>query len=72
MVVIMCMRMMAVIVIVIVRMAVRMCVLMIVGGVIVRLMSLDPRFALTAAANRTHHATSNSLIRISSPPVTCN
>jgi hypothetical protein len=32
----------------------------------------DGRLAVAAAADRTHQSTSNSLTRISSPPVTCN
>ncbi len=33
---------------------------------------LDARFAIAASANRTHQSTSSSLIRNSSPPLTCN
>ncbi len=36
------------------------------------LMPLDGGLALTATAYRTHHSTSNSLIRNSSPPETCS
>ena len=36
------------------------------------LFTLDPGLTLTATAYRTHQLTSNSLIRISSPPVTCS
>jgi len=34
--------------------------------------TLDGGVSLAAAAYRTHHSTSSSLIFISSPPVTCN
>ncbi len=35
-------------------------------------LAFDPDLAVTAPANRAHQLTSNSLIFISSPPVTCN
>jgi hypothetical protein len=77
MVVTVIMRMgMFVVVMMVVAMGVRMTVLMVMAMpmfmFMLVLMPLDTGLALTAAANGTHHSTSNSLIRISSPPVTCS
>ena len=46
-----------------------MLVMVMVVGV---LLAFQPGLTLTASAYRTHQLTSNSLIRISSPPVTCS
>ncbi len=59
--------MMMVVMIMIVRMVMVMVVMMMMA---VRVAGLDFRFAFGAAADRAHHSTSNSLTRISSPPVT--
>jgi hypothetical protein len=61
-------RVMRVIMVVVVGVMMPVLMLMIV----IVLMTFDHGLALTAAAYRTHHSTSSSLIRISSPPVTCN
>jgi hypothetical protein len=58
-------------------MAMMMFVMMfLIMGVIVvpvfLIVPLDPGLALAASAYAAHHSTSSSLIRISSPPVTCN
>lgn len=62
---------MIMIVIMIVVMMVMLPIMMVVVTLPV-LMPLDGGLTLAAAAYRTHHSTSNSLIRNSSPPVTCN
>jgi hypothetical protein len=57
------------------RMAVAVLAMMVMMIVRVRLglcAGLDAGILITAAADRTHQATSNSLIRISSPAVTCS
>lgn len=47
--------------------------MMIVIAVIVMMITrLDRGLAVAAAAHRTHHSTSSSLTRMSSPPVTCS
>ena len=51
-------------------MVMRMVMAMVVMMMAVRVAGLDFRFAFGAAADRAHHSTSNSLTRISSPPVT--
>ena len=49
-----------------------MVVFMIVVVAMRLVLALDPGLARAASANRTHQFTSSSLIRNSSPPVTCN
>ena len=49
-----------------------MLVIVIVMMRVVVLLSLDSGIAFTASANGTHYSTSSSLIRISSPAVTCS
>lgn len=58
------------IVVVVMIMVVMMIVVTMVVVMAVPMAGLDFRFAVGATADRAHHSTSNSLTRISSPPVT--
>ncbi|GLH82209.1 hypothetical protein SSBR45G_71180 [Bradyrhizobium sp. SSBR45G] len=46
--------------------------MMVIAVIVMVITGFDRGFAVTAAAHRTHHSTSSSLTRMSSPPVTCS
>ena len=46
--------------------------MMVAAMIMMMISGLDRSLAVTAATHRTHHSTSSSLTRMSSPPVTCS
>lgn len=72
-VMIMVMRVMMIVIIVVMTMMMMTVMVMMVAVVIMMMITrFDRGFAVTAPTDSTHHSTSSSLTRISSPPVTCS
>jgi hypothetical protein len=72
-VMIMVMRVMMIVIIVGMTMMMMTVMVMMVAVVIMMMITrFDRGFAVTAPTDSTHHSTSSSLTRISSPPVTCS
>lgn len=73
MIMVMVMRVMMIVIIVVMTMMMMTVMVMMVAVVIMMMITrFDRGFAVTAPTDSTHHSTSSSLTRISSPPVTCS
>lgn len=73
MIMVMVMRVMMIVIIVGMTMMMMTVMVMMVAVVIMMMITrFDRGFAVTAPTDSTHHSTSSSLTRISSPPVTCS
>ena len=73
MIMVMVMRVMMIVIIVVMTMMMMTVMVMMVAVVIMMMITrFDRGFAVAAPTDSTHHSTSSSLTRISSPPVTCS